>query len=78
MHLSIVQKENRWTTDTDLEGPAGHLFADKRGSMERLLLSHGDSGTKLKAQRKPGGSQAQPVSLSVVHWLCHRYLTTPL
>ena len=29
--------------------------------MERLLLPHGDSGTKLKAQRKPGGSQAQPV-----------------
>ena len=22
----IVQKENRWTTDTGLEGVAGHLF----------------------------------------------------
>ena len=46
--------------------------------MEGLLLPRGDSGTKLKAQRKPGGSQAQPVSLSVGRWLCIRNLTTPL
>ena len=46
--------------------------------MERLLLPRGDSGTKLNAQRKSGGSQAQPVSLSVGRWLCHRNLTTPL
>ena len=46
--------------------------------MERLLLPHGDSGTKLKAETKPGGSQAQPVSLSVGRWLCRKLDHAPV
>ena len=42
----IVQKENRWTwtTDTGLEGVAGHLFKLLQVSAEMLASRNNDAG----------------------------------